>query len=467
MHGRLIALLLLPTLMVFCAKPVDAQNMDKYIWEKHTVTNLPSTAVSDLSQELQTEVAKILQKPPLAPLRMNMADLEMEGYWYYLERGRIITTLAYAYPYLTPTQQSQVKNYVKTHLSSGAEAPWTSRTKANGEGAERNYHDYKLTQGRFPRDRTNISSVPVLHVIYGLWLYGERTGDWATIQPYWDQIKTFYNTNRTTNILYGQMSGHIAMARLARQFNDTTTQSTAVAHATSELTTGLSDTTIEARQRQTSYNYFYCDRCTGFFPGQPWMYLEASPEIHRYLKDNLSTQVNARADAFTSKFPHWWMMQQPSFTRWTGDEGQGITSEPLGMILPIERWIKNSPPQELRNYMKSAPTAIGDLYWIEGLVTTIEAHGQTCWTDLITNQQSCQPAPNVSSVPTVSPVSSACHKADLNQDRIVDLMDYTILIGNFFTSGSLNARSDINADGIVDLTDYSLLVNQFLSTCVE
>lgn len=54
--------------------------------------------------------------------------------------------------------------------------------------------------------------------------------------------------------------------------------------------------------------------------------------------------------------------------------------------------------------------------------------------------------------------------ADLNQDGVVDLVDYTILTNNFFKTDPSPARADINSDGVVDLTDYSMLINNFLKT---
>lgn len=55
--------------------------------------------------------------------------------------------------------------------------------------------------------------------------------------------------------------------------------------------------------------------------------------------------------------------------------------------------------------------------------------------------------------------------ADINQDTIVDLADYSILLQNFLKPSLQNPRADINTDGIVDLGDYSLLVRDFLKSC--
>ncbi len=46
-----------------------------------------------------------------------------------------------------------------------------------------------------------------------------------------------------------------------------------------------------------------------------------------------------------------------------------------GKNYPLERWVKDTPPDKLASYLRSVPTGIGDAYWIEGLVQTIEAFG--------------------------------------------------------------------------------------------
>lgn len=52
--------------------------------------------------------------------------------------------------------------------------------------------------------------------------------------------------------------------------------------------------------------------------------------------------------------------------------------------------------------------------------------------------------------------------ADINQDSIVDISDYHLLVTNFLQSPIKNARADINSDGIVDISDYHVLVSNFL-----
>ena len=148
-----------------------------------------------------------------------------------------------------------------------------------------------------------------------------------------------------------------------------------------DLEKGKDTNAIEQRQKKTRYAKFYDPRGVWAFAGQPWMFLDASPEILRFISDNPDTKKQAveRISAIKEVYPLWWLHQPPYFTRWTGDEGVGTPPDLFGMIYPIERWVKQTPADELAKYMRSAPTGIGDCYWMESLVQTIEACGPVQW----------------------------------------------------------------------------------------
>ena len=465
MKRKLFLFTFLLVVTVGFPKPALAQSTT-YLWEKPTTINLNQGLVSSQIQTLRSEVDKILAKGSLAPLRMNFGDQwDIDGYWMYLERGRIITTLAHAYPYLTSQEQQQVKTYVQTMLSSGAEAPWTTTTKTNGQGDERRLHQNKITEGRFPNSGSPSTLVPTLHVIYGFWLYGDRTGDWATIQSYWNQIKTYYNNNKTGNgILYGQLSGFIGMARLAHQFNDTAMRATVETDANSQFTTALTPATVYTREQNTIYSYFFTSRNAGSFPGQPWMFLEMSPEIFRFFNNQatLKTEIQTRLSQFETRYPAWWLHESPYFTRWTGDESSGITPEAVGLFFPYKRWIQKETPQTLTDYVRSAPEGIGDSHWMEALVSTIESYGQTCWINVQTGQQvSCEAAPSVSPLPSSAPSPSPSLTSDFNHDGVVNSLDGKLLLTNWLTNSCGTSSCDTNQDSKNNSLDYGWVVKEW------
>lgn len=351
---------------------------DKYAWETPRSSGIDAARTAWMVDALVEEVDRILQAGPLAPLRTAYADIPYEAYWSYFERGRLIGTLAWAYPHVPKAQQDGIRRCVRDLLQDPERAPWTPGILQRDQGAERAVHGDRVSEGRYfeydPR------KTPTVHVLYGLWLYGDRTGDWETLEPYWPQISAYYKKAAPLETrLYGQMSAHVAMARMARRFGDSALESIAVRALEADLAAGRASDAIEERQKQTRFAVYYSDRNRSSFPGQPWMYLDACPEVLRFIADTGRQQALDRIDAFQERFPLWWLAQSPYFTRWTGDEGVGAPPDLFGMCYPVERWVRGAPPEQLADYVRSMPTGIGDCYWIEGLVQTIEAFGTVTW----------------------------------------------------------------------------------------
>lgn len=447
---------------VLGAVKVNAASFDQYVWQKSKATQISSAALQKYVPILNQEINAIVTKGALAPLVMHYSDQPGEGYAIYHERGRIITTLAMAYPYVSTALQTQIQTYVKSMLA-GAEAFWSSTFKGNSEGVPRRLSGYAESMS----DTQLFKNISTLYVIYGLWLYGDNTGDWATIQNYWSQIKTFYQNNKSNNILYGSLSGFIGMERLAHQFGDSTTETSVLNDLNSQFNTALSPSSIETRQKATSYSYFYDSRKASFFNGQPWMYLNMSPEVVRFVGDNaaIKTDYLNRLQQFQSFYSPWWLYQLPISTRWTGDEVIGTTPELMGFSFPAERWIKGTPASTLDNYVRSIPTGIGDSFWIESFISNIEANGINCWVDIRTGAQTCNGTVTSSSTSSSSSSASLACKSDINNDKIVDITDYSYLVGDFFKSTPIYPKSDIDGNGFVDLSDYGLLTKSFFLTC--
>jgi len=356
--------------------PTLAGENDKYLWETPRSVNIDKARTAGMVDELRREVQRVLSAGPLAPLRCSYGDIPGEAYWLYYERGRIITTLAYAYPHVSPHQQAGIRKYVRAALASKSDSPWQPGLKGKAEGAARALNGVAREEGAY----FDIKNSPTLHVFYGLWLYGDRTGDWDTLKQYWQQIRQHYiNQTAVETVLYGQMSAHIAMARLAKRFNDRDAVAIAEKALQKDFVDGKDVTKIETRQRKTRFGKFAESRNARAFAGQPFMFLDACPEVLRFINDNVREQAAERVRQIEKVYPLWWLAQSPYFTRWTGDESVGTPPELFGICWPVERWVMGTSPEELATYMRSTPTGIGDCYWIEGLVQTIESFGTVQW----------------------------------------------------------------------------------------
>jgi hypothetical protein len=357
----------------------SAQTVDPtiYAWQFPVVSGANAP---DMVVRLQEEVQKVLDAGRLTPQRAYMADQgSFEEYWQYMQPGRIITTLAWAYPYLTPAQQASAKSYVAAELASATHAPWAaSPMSPSVAGTRRELSPLNRVTMFTPAFAT---TQPSVHTIYGLWLYGWRTGDWALIQGYWTTIKSMYSARGGQGDIYGTMGAHVAMARLADKFGDTATRTTAVNNLQTQLNGGLILATVESRVSSKYWPEMYTSRrVNGLYQG--WLFLNMSPEIGRYLNDNVRAATLAKNDSGKAKYPLWWLRRSPYFTRWTGDEGIGVPTEMLGMVIPVERWVVQASASTFKDYMRSGPTAIGDSYWMEALVQSIEATGTLTWTDV-------------------------------------------------------------------------------------
>lgn len=66
------------------------------------------------------------------------------------------------------------------------------------------------------------------------------------------------------------------------------------------------------------------------------------------------------------------------------------------------------------------------------------------------------PTPTTNPTPAASAAITYC-QADINQDKTVDITDYSLLVANFFKTPPTQPRADINKDGTVDVSDLSIL----------
>jgi hypothetical protein len=393
----LIKWTLLATLVIL---PASARgfDLDRYAWEFPAVTAIPQEQVADLKSQLTAQIDDILAAGNLTPWRVNHADEFTDAYFVYLEPGRIITTLAWAYPYLPADRQAAVMNYVRQQFGSETFAPWNAgRLSADVAGTRREFHPIN----RIGNWTTNWQATrPTIQSLYGAWLWAYRANDFQSEKPHWASIKACYQAKLSQGDIYSTMNAHLAMLRLAEAFGDKAMQGAARLNLSNNLQMGLSFAgdldinTDQPRMSQVEKNTLrmYLANNNGglYWPKQNgtiyrgMMFLSISPEIGRYLAENVKQQTLLRHNYGKSRFPLWWMIDAPYFQRdYTGDEGVGLVQpEMMGMLFPIEKWVVGADATTLAGYMASAPSCRGDCVWIEALVQTIEAFGSTRWVDV-------------------------------------------------------------------------------------
>lgn len=367
------------------ASPCPAADLvvGRYAWEFPVVRDV--RGAEDLATELREHVKDVLEAGHLAPLNCRYGDLmpsTVESHFAYQEPGRIVTTLAWAYPHLDTELQERARHYVAAELRDPRFAPWGPHPMPREVGTRREWHPMERVWGadsRFGEQR------PSVQTYYGLWLYPFRSGDWSLIRDRWPEIRAGYRERAGQGVLYGTMGAHIAVARLAERFDDPETRETALGHLKSALVGGLDFAAVEALCRTRFYREQYTPRNRGELAlHHGAMFLDLSPEIGRYLAEHVRGPALERHRKGTRRFPLWWLLQAPYFCRWTGDESVGLPPEAIGMFAPLERWVVQADAATLRGFTRSVPTGKGDCHWLEMLVQAIEAHGTLQWTDVRT-----------------------------------------------------------------------------------
>jgi len=363
-------------------------NVEKYLWEYPLQQNLVLN--TDVTATLQSEMQRIIDTGNLMfrPLTCRYGDLIYDNYLLYHEPGRIFQTVALAYPYLNEAQKTTLRPMVAQLLNNNAHAPWSASPLNADAGTRREFYKSDIVWGL----NSNFGSYrPTIQGVYSLWLYLYRSGDTAAIQPHYSSIRDFYNSKVGNNVdpgnLYGTMCAHIGMARLAKIFNDSAQVNFASSNLSNYLIRGLDMHYVDsmAFYGKNGWNAPYANEYD--FNSDNWVYrgyifLNLSPEIGRYLKDTLFTQVSQRHTQGLQRFPLWWIRQTPYFTRWTGYESIGIPSESFGMFTPVERWVMNGDAETMVSYLLSSPLGVADCYWIEALVYTLESGATDEWVDV-------------------------------------------------------------------------------------
>jgi hypothetical protein len=387
----LVGLVILPDF----ARGLD---LDRYAWEFPAAMAIPQDQAVDLKSQLAEQIDDILAAGSLTQWRVNHADEYTDAYFVYLEPGRIITTLAWAYPHLTAERQMAVRNYVHRQFDSETFAPWNlGRLSADVAGTRREFHPINRIANWTPNWQ---STRPTIQSLYGAWLWAYRADDFRSVKPYWSSIKNCYGAKLSQGDIYSTMGAHLAILRLAEAFGDAAMKGTSWLNLSNNLQMGLSFNgdpainTDQAKMSQVEKNTLrmYLANNNGglYWPKQNgsiyrgMMFFSICPEIGRYLEENVKEQTLLRHNYGKSRFPLWWMVDAPYFQRdYTGDEGVGLVQpEMMGTLFPVEKWVVGADATTLAGYMDSAPSCRGDCVWIESLVQTIEAFGSNRWIDV-------------------------------------------------------------------------------------
>lgn len=429
-----LALFIIIGVFLINKRVVFAQGYDKYIWERPVIINI-SPEADDLKVKLESEVTKIVNAGHIAPFRALYG--ESNPYYYWLERYHLFWTLAQAYPYISPSLQAQVLNYLQQEIKDGHK-PWTQVPYCCDPMEGNTYIKSGTRREPNPIDESLAYNyyrmyLPHLQYLYATWLYAEKTGDWQTINNYWSEIQSAYNAYQNEIDVYGGIGGAIGMTRLAHQIGDLAAEQSAGSQAIQGLTDGTNFSQFLLNADGYYQGVYYDDwKRQAMFLG--FVFLDMSPEVARFIEEdgNLKQDVLNHLSSGEQLWPLWFMAQAPQWSLYFG-EGSGNPPDTRGMLFPIHAWVIKEPPEKLRYYLDVPDALLGDLYYIQNLASTIESYGQRCWEDIRTGQRICE---------------AEAILGDLNKDGQVNKDDALLVLQNWGGSGTGDANGDSKVNGI-------------------
>ncbi|MCL5411302.1 MAG: PQQ-binding-like beta-propeller repeat protein [Patescibacteria group bacterium] len=437
----------------------SAQALLNYITTEPT---RPVAAPTDLTTKLEQEIQKIVSaNGHLLPLFIQPGGFNPLGSYpqdtnnppepavvagsdaFWFDPGEQVLTLSQAYPYLNPTLQGQLKTYLQTEINRFSPLqmlPYGASYGSSGDwlrtGVSREFYPVTI---RSSLGTGNLGSwpppAPAIQTIYSLWAYAKYVdgfGPTSYVATNWTSIKNLFDAKKGTVNNYARIAGAIGYSRIAAQLGHTAEATEGQNVAIAAMQNGVNfqnwldvadnvytPTTPDYRQNQLN-------REPGF-RGQ--VFFGLTPEIGRFLRDTNNTPVNT----FINRLTHYtnndylWYVTRVGIQ---GEAGENSFQNPeLGWsVFLAQAYINGASQQQLR-YWLDRPWGLGDLWYLQKLVATIEAP------------------------------SSAFSLADINQDSQVNIKDMEILFDNW--NMPKNRRADINGDGIVNSVDFALVLKDW------
>ena len=439
--------------------------------------------ISQLVNILESEVQKMINAGHLKPgygivgnfdqhMQSKLGD-QLLDYWH--APGDIHYVLTRALPYLSAGLKTQVKTYLTNEFN--VFPPYQYSHIGWKDGKFRDSFSYPPGMGAIIATKGPSTSTiwegmwnwPPQQM-YAMWLYAkENPSQAATI---FNSAKSKLSAGRpaycspncpamwpqAVNGLIAGYKGYVELAKLAGQPSSVygpyeTTLSSLLAERKNNFQINLVQT-LGTTGTNNAANYY----ATLI---QAWNFIFLTPELGDYLNINIKSTVQSAINQFTkgiacpttsgvycAYIPMWF----EAMNREVQGEGAASPYQQTHALFQAKALILKEGYNELAKYL-DAPMMVGDLYYIDNLIVTIQA--------------SSNPPPPVTSTPT-PPISStktptppAGKPGDANGDGKVDGSDYLVWVFNYGQNVSGPSKGDFNSDGKADGQDYLIWVQNY------
>ncbi len=356
-------------------------SLTTYVWTEPV--RPVSTAPADLVQRLNDEVRRIvdtnnhllpyfLERGFTTPMLFPGDSLYPQeglaacspGNIYWFDPGELVYTLSIAYPYLSSDLQTRVRAYLTAEMDRYPPLqplPWDNPPPWLTSGVARELYPVTFRPNCWPPPD------PPLSTLYALWAYARYTGDWAYVQNRWVQIDALFDRKKNAIDNYAAISGAIGYARIARQLGRTAEANEGEQVAVQAMTAGLNfngfRATANARYPDPR------DQQTGW---RAPVFFGLTPEVGRYIADtNRITATNYISNLTDADGVFLWYITRLGLQAEIGESS--FHGPDLAWSIFLARaYVIGDTQETLRGWL-DRPWGLGDIYYLQKIIATIEA----------------------------------------------------------------------------------------------
>lgn len=343
-------------------------------------TPVPVTEVVD---KLETEVQKIVDAGHLLPGYMSSGIFDLRArfdcgdalvdYWH--SPADLQITLLRALPYLSSGLQAEVRDYLQTEF--GAFPPYTYNHIGWQTGTPRDVFQFppevNAARANYPPQTANNNFEGwdfSPYAFYSLWKYTDEFGGAQSILNSSQNLVGILNTPPPATVLsempfvinayIAGFNGYLGLLQEANQPPAANIQALLNNFLSLRATTFTKDASPTFFTDQTK---FYCRSLN---VSRNFMYM--TPELATSLRTSALSKVQGAVNEYETIAPYWFVSQLSV----TYGEGVIHPYYDYNTLFQAKALILQEPYNTLTNYLDVPATAIGDLAYIQNLVTLIE-----------------------------------------------------------------------------------------------
>jgi uncharacterized repeat protein (TIGR01451 family) len=291
------------------------------------------------------------------------------GNVYWFDPGELVYTLSLAYPYLSSSLKDQVRSYLQNEMDLYPPLeplPRPMQTTWFIDGTRREPYPVTILPGAWP------PPAPPLSTLYNLWSYADATGDWDYVADHWSQIKALFDDRKDEVDSYVAISGAIGYARTAAHLGYTAEAQEGEDVAVAAMAAGQD---FEAFRDIANARYPDPSASSHTVGLRVPVFFGLVPEVGRYLRDANDYTVTSYLDTLTDYYDgmYLWYLTRLGLQKEKGESSFRGPDLAWSVFL-AKAYIQGTDRAELRSYL-DRPWGLGDLYYLQKLVATIEADG--------------------------------------------------------------------------------------------